>query len=73
MERQIPGAGPTPPRTVIPGLRVRVSKQAAPVGPSAGALAEPSVEVVREGDVVRAIDVACGCGQHIRLLCVYES
>jgi hypothetical protein len=74
MEQQTPGESRIVRRSVIPAQRVRVSKHAAPVGVAhPDGLAEPRVEVVCEGDVVRAIDVICGCGQHIRLLCVYES
>jgi hypothetical protein len=33
---------------------------------------EPKIELVRENDVIRAIDVTCACGQKIRLVCDYE-
>ncbi|MCA9228373.1 MAG: hypothetical protein KDA47_22295 [Planctomycetales bacterium] len=36
-----------------------------------GALAEPRVELVRDGDQIVAIDVTCGCGQTHRLVCEY--
>ena len=63
----------TPPRSaLVPGASVRVSEEAAPVGPARHAhAAEPRVELVRDGDVIRAIDVTCGCGRRIRLRCVY--
>jgi hypothetical protein len=32
----------------------------------------PQIELVRDGDVIRAIDVTCTCGQKIRLRCVYD-
>jgi hypothetical protein len=32
---------------------------------------QPLIELVREGDVVRAIDVTCPCGCRIRVLCEY--
>ncbi|HYV39002.1 MAG TPA: hypothetical protein VE988_25175 [Gemmataceae bacterium] len=61
-------------KAVIPGRLIRVSDEAARVSapgssPPAG---QPRVEMVREGDVLRAIDVVCGCGKRIRLRCVYE-
>ena len=33
----------------------------------------PTIELVKEGDVVRAIDVTCACGQIMRLWCQYET
>ncbi len=33
----------------------------------------PQIEVIRDGDVIQAIDVTCTCGQKIRLRCVYEA
>lgn len=29
------------------------------------------VEVIRDGDVIQAIDVICSCGQRIRVRCTY--
>ncbi len=31
-----------------------------------------SIEVVREGDVVREIHVHCGCGEKTKVICSYE-
>jgi hypothetical protein len=61
-------------KAVIPGRLVRVSDESARVGaPGSSAPAgQPRVEMVREGDLLRAIDVVCGCGKRIRLRCVYE-
>ncbi len=57
---------------VIPGPHVRLSPEAVPVGPRRHVpAAEPRVELVREGDVIRAIDVICGCGSRVRLRCHY--
>lgn len=33
----------------------------------------PRVELIREGDIVTAIDLTCTCGETIRLWCSYES
>ena len=58
--------------TIIPSLRVRASGEHAHVGmPRAAADAEPKIELVREGEVVRAIDITCSCGHRFRLLCEY--
>ena len=62
------------PHMVVPGSQVRQSEESVPVGedrhPELSAMA---VQLVTEGDVVRAIDVTCGCGQKARVWCVYES
>jgi hypothetical protein len=62
-------------RGVVPGRKVLVSEESARVGvPRADAAGcEPQIELVRDGDVIRAIDVTCTCGQRIRLRCVYET
>ena len=57
---------------VIPGSSVRVSEETAPVGaPRSAPVGAPHVELIRDGDVIRAIDVTCSCGQRIRLRCSY--
>ncbi len=60
-------------RAVVPGRCVRLSGERVRVDipgqkPSGG----PTVEVVRQGDVIQVIDITCSCGQHIRLRCDYE-
>ena len=61
-----------PPRGLVPGTSVRLSDIPARVGAPEQTPAEPTVELVRSGEVVRAIDIVCSCGQHIRLHCLYE-
>ena len=39
--------------------------------PAAKACARPAVTVQRQGEVVSAIRIECGCGQVIELACVY--
>ena len=60
-------------RGVIPGRLVRVSGEPARVGaPSSGAPAgQPQIEMIKDGEILRAIDVVCTCGKRIRLRCVY--
>lgn len=59
-------------RLVVPALQVRDSGERTRVTiPRHGHAEEPVIELVREGDVVRAIDITCSCGQRIRLLCDY--
>ncbi len=33
---------------------------------------EPRIELIRDGDIIRAIEVICSCGERIRLRCDYE-
>jgi hypothetical protein len=89
-------------RTVVPGPKVRVTGEPAPVPvpgqaaprkpparpapavptappshhpdppPGEGHSGEPRIELVREGEVIQAIEVICTCGQRIRLRCSYD-
>ena len=59
---------------IVPGSRVRQSAESVPVGgPRPVVLHGTTVELVKDGDVVQAIDVTCACGQKTRVWCVYES
>ena len=59
--------------SVIPAARVRVSEESIPIGAPRGgdAQREPKVQLVREGGVIREIDVICSCGEVIRIRCDY--
>jgi hypothetical protein len=60
--------------TVVRGTSVRLSSDSARVGvPGQEPAAEPRIEITRTGDVIQAIDIICGCGEHIRLHCRYEN
>ena len=60
-------------RSVVPGRHVRLSEQTVPVAAGRhGHPSQPVIQLVRDGDVVRAIDITCGCGQRIRVRCLYE-
>jgi hypothetical protein len=54
--------------------RVRVSEEAVLIGvPRAGeSRGEPKIQLVREGGVIRAIEVVCSCGELIRIRCDYS-
>ena len=57
---------------VVPAECVRMTGETARVAAHLrGATCEPLVELIRDGDTVRAIDVTCTCGRRIRLRCVY--
>lgn len=56
---------------VIPGPRVQVDGVARVPVPGAHTEAQPKVELIRAGNVIRAIDVTCTCGRRIRLRCNY--
>ena len=59
--------------TVVRGRCVRVSGDLARVGiPGHEPASEPRIEIIRSGEVIQAIDIYCGCGQHIRLHCHYH-
>lgn len=61
------------PHVVLPGNRVRRTEGTTMVGaPTQSDQHGTSVELVKDGDVVTAIDVTCACGQKTRVWCVYE-
>lgn len=63
-------------RAVIPARAVRAAREEASSGErqqAAAAPAGPKVELVREGGVIRAIDVTCTCGERLRIVCEYET
>jgi hypothetical protein len=33
---------------------------------------EPVIELIRQGDVIQAIDITCPCGRRLRVLCDYQ-
>ncbi|MCS6864653.1 MAG: hypothetical protein RMJ56_17635 [Gemmataceae bacterium] len=60
---------------VIPAARVRLSPESVRVGPPRPATAaerEPQLKVIRDGDVVRAIQITCTCGQQMIIQCEYS-
>jgi hypothetical protein len=61
--------------SVVPGRKVLVEGGRAAVmivPPHQPGACAPQIEVVRDGDVIRAIDVTCACGEKIRVRCVYD-
>ena len=59
-------------QAIVPGQCVRLTGETARVTiPGQANSAGPTIELIRDGDVVRAIDVTCACGKRIRLKCVY--
>jgi hypothetical protein len=60
----------------IAGQQLANSQQttAIPVGPqNHGSSDAPQIEVVRQGEVVQALDITCSCGCQMRVLCEYDS
>ncbi len=51
---------------------VRVGRPDTGVVEVAAAHGQQTVEVIRLGDRVQAIDVVCACGERTRIRCVYE-
>ncbi|AWM37377.1 hypothetical protein [Gemmata obscuriglobus] len=62
------GGGP-----VVRAARVRVTGEPVRIGAPAptGGGHEPTVRVVREGDLIQALEVTCTCGERIRIRCEY--
>ena len=59
---------------VVPGNRVVRSAELAFIGARPlVATSGPTVTLVKDSDVVRAIDVTCGCGKIMRLWLSYET
>jgi hypothetical protein len=58
---------------VLSGQQVKVSGDTVRIGApvSHGKHGEPTIQLVREDGVVRAIDITCGCGERIRIQCDY--
>lgn len=58
---------------LLPGHCVRMGSERTRVGQPTGApeVAEPEIILIRNGDVVEAIEVVCTCGQRIRMKCVF--
>jgi hypothetical protein len=57
---------------VIPASHIRLGAE--PVAlcvPGLQPSEQPQVNLIREGDVVRAIEIVCTCGKRIVLNCVY--
>lgn len=57
-------------RTVLRGDAVQVAGQVQVGSPASNC--QPEIKLIKEGDIVQAIDIYCTCGQHLRVRCVYE-
>ena len=59
-------------RGVISGTQVRLTGETARVvPPRQPGDCEPRIDLVRNGDQIRAIDIRCSCGKRIYLECEY--
>jgi hypothetical protein len=57
---------------LVPRHCVRVASERTRVGlPGQQGEAEPEIILIRNGEVVEAIEVICTCGQRIRMNCVF--
>lgn len=58
---------------VLSGQQVKVSNDTVRIGAPVAHVkhGEPTVQLVREDGVIRAIDITCGCGAKTRILCDY--
>ena len=58
---------------VLSGQQVTMSGDTVRIGAPVAHVrhGEPTIQLVREDGVVRAIDITCGCGERIRIQCDY--
>ncbi|QEL13315.1 hypothetical protein [Limnoglobus roseus] len=58
---------------VLGGQQVKVSSDTVRIGAPVAHVkhGEPTIQLVREDGVIRAIDITCGCGERIRIQCDY--
>ncbi len=61
------------PGAVVHGNCVRWTDEPARVRIPGQSSAEPRVDLIREGNIIRAIEVVCTCGRCIRIRCDYTS
>jgi hypothetical protein len=59
-------------RMVVPAQMVHVSEDVARITRPDQPAAEPTIELIRRGNEIEAIEVRCECGKRIRLRCVYD-
>ena len=65
--------GDRPGAAVVSANQVRLVNEAVRVGQErAGGHGKARVEVIREHDIVRAVEVICPCGERIVVRCDYE-
>lgn len=61
---------------IVPAECVRISDEpvqiGAPLRERGESSGEPKIQLVREGGVIRAIEVICACGELIRIRCDYS-
>lgn len=59
---------------VLSGQQVKVSNDTVRIGAPVAHVkhGEPTIQLVREDGVIRAIDITCGCGERIRIQCDYS-
>jgi hypothetical protein len=58
---------------ILAGSTVKVTGDTVRIGAPVSHVrhAEPTIQLVREDGIVRAIDITCGCGERIRVVCEY--
>jgi hypothetical protein len=61
-----------PATAVVPGSRVHSVNEAIRIGPTKPGAKAPRVELIRENDIVRALEITCSCGERIVVRCDYD-
>ena len=54
-------------QSVIASRLVRVSAERQRIGPPLEEGAEPTVELIRDGDAIIGVEVVCACGKRVRV------
>lgn len=61
------------PPAILPAHRIVQTSEVARIGGPHVAHGQPKVDLVRDGEIIKAIDVTCSCGETIRIWCSYEA
>lgn len=56
---------------LVPSHCVRLAQERMLLSPPGHDDSEPQIILIRDGDVVRAIEVVCTCGKRVRMNCVF--
>ena len=57
---------------VVSASRVHSANEAIRIGPARASAKSPRIELIRDGDIVRALEITCSCGEKIVVRCDYE-
>jgi chromosome condensin MukBEF MukE localization factor len=61
--------------SIVDRGQVKVARESVRIGQalhSGTGHGEPKIDLIRDGETIRAIEITCRCGERIRLLCDYD-